>query len=497
MSDVKKIDGVLKIVPTNLRFTGILAGVNPLDAVNKAQLDAIQEGTVDLARIEMSADGTAAAPVITRDGDTNTGIYFIAADNVGVSAGGSLILDVRTTGVVVTGTLSATTAISSTTTLAAGTSFNVGTDQTFTKELDHTISVSTTTTAATVGGKITVKGATGATSGNGGAAELIGGTGGATAGSVGGAITVTSGVSGAGNGVSGAVNITSGVATANNTGAVTVSSGIPVTTGNSGNVIVSSGTGAATGDSGTVVVNSGAATTGDSGTATIKTGNATTGSSGLLLVNTGTGTTATGKITASTGNATTTSGLIELITGTATTTTGAITAATGNATTTSGAVSITTGTAVTVGNISIVPGTASSTTVSPIVILGKGVVRKALDSSVACGTTLTGVQLVGGNISVTGTTGDLTLPTAADITTAIGATPVGTTIEFVVNTVGMTAGNVCTIVVGANIVIQKMISAGDAATDQLMTVTNTSNVNMGIFRLCYITATTCSLHRVA
>ncbi len=99
-------------------------------------------------------------------------------------------------------------------------------------------------------------------------------------------------------------------------------------------------------------------------------------------------------------------------------------------------------------------------------------------------------------MSITGTTGNITLPTAADITTAIGATPVGTTIEFVVNTVGMTAGNVATVALGANIVTQKMISAGDIATDQLLTVTNTAGINMGIFRLCYISATTCSLHRV-
>ena len=420
------------------------------------------------------------------------------------------------------------------------------------KEVDHEITVTTTTTAATAGGKVTVRGGTGATSGAGGAVDLIGGTAGATAASVGGAINITSGVSGAGNGASGAANLKSGAATAADTGIVTVASGVPVTTGNSGNVVVSSGTGAATGNTGTVLVSSGAATTGDSGTATLKTGNATTGSSGVLAISTGTGTTASGNASIvsgnattlsgniasstgtavttgtqilSTGNATTTAGALTISTGTASTTggliridtgnisagtsaaiavttgtgttaTGAFSVTTGAATTTAGAITLSTGAAVTAGNITLTPGTASSTTVSPVVILGKGVVTKSLDTSIATGATVTGIQLVGGHLSITGGTGNITLPSAADITTAIGATPVGTRIEFVVNAVGMTAANVVTLLMGANIVTQKMISAGDSATDQLLTVTNTSNVNMGIFRLCYITATTCSLHRI-
>ena len=48
-------------------------------------------------------DGTNTAPSITNSGNTNTGIYFPAADNVGITSGGTLIVDVRTTGVNVTG----------------------------------------------------------------------------------------------------------------------------------------------------------------------------------------------------------------------------------------------------------------------------------------------------------------------------------------------------------------------------------------------------------
>lgn len=462
-----------------------------LRAVTTTSWQSSNESESILDKAYLSA-GTVSLPSLSFAADKDNGIYYIGANNYALSVAGSKVLELGSGagGIAVTGLISSTTSVTATT------SVSLGTDIIGVKEVDHELNVATTTTAATAGGKVTVRGGTGATSGAGGAVEIIGGTAGATAASIGGAVNVTSGVSGAGNGASGAVNLKSGAATASDTGIVTVASGVPVTTGNSGNVSVASGAGAATGNTGTVSVASGAATTGDSGTATLKTGNATTGSSGVLSVTTGTGTTATGKITASTGNATTTSGLVEIATGTATTTTGAITATTGNATTTSGAISLATGTAVTVGNISIVPGTASSTTVSPVVILGKGVVTKSLDSSVATGGAITGVQLVGGHISVTGGTGNLALPSAADITTAIGATPVGTRIEFVINAVGMTAANIVTLTMGANIVTQKMISAGDSATDQLLTVTNTSNVNMGIFRLCYITATTCSLHRI-
>jgi hypothetical protein len=44
-------------------------------------------------------DGTAAAPSITFTSDTNTGVYRVGADNIGISAGGTLRLGVSTTAV--------------------------------------------------------------------------------------------------------------------------------------------------------------------------------------------------------------------------------------------------------------------------------------------------------------------------------------------------------------------------------------------------------------
>ena len=101
-----------------------------------------------------------------------------------------------------------------------------------------------------------------------------------------------------------------------------------------------------------------------------------------------------------------------------------------------------------------------------------------------------------GYIECLGTTANLTLPTAAQITTAIGATPIGTWFDFVVNATNMTATNVVTLIAGANGVILKQVSAADSATDQLMTVTATSNVNTGTFRIMFDSATSYTLGRI-
>lgn len=53
-----------------------------------------------------AAVGTAAAPGYIFTGDTNTGLYHIGADEVGIACNGAKVVDVSTTGVDVTGTLS-------------------------------------------------------------------------------------------------------------------------------------------------------------------------------------------------------------------------------------------------------------------------------------------------------------------------------------------------------------------------------------------------------
>ena len=56
-------------------------------------------------------DGSAAAPSITNTGDTDTGIYFSAADHVDITVGGTNIVSVDSSGLSVTGDITATGSI--------------------------------------------------------------------------------------------------------------------------------------------------------------------------------------------------------------------------------------------------------------------------------------------------------------------------------------------------------------------------------------------------
>lgn len=59
-----------------------------------------------------ASNGTVAAPSITFGADTDTGLYRKGANNPAIAAGGADVVDITTTGVAVTGTLSATGAAS-------------------------------------------------------------------------------------------------------------------------------------------------------------------------------------------------------------------------------------------------------------------------------------------------------------------------------------------------------------------------------------------------
>ena len=61
--------------------------------------------TIDLAskQVLVAADGTAAAPSITNDGDTNTGMFFPAADTIAFSEGGTEALRLTSTGAISVG----------------------------------------------------------------------------------------------------------------------------------------------------------------------------------------------------------------------------------------------------------------------------------------------------------------------------------------------------------------------------------------------------------
>src|SRR3990167_7452413 len=154
-------------------------------------LNEVIDGTTSLTEVEVG-NGTAAAPSMSFTSDADTGIYRSAADEEAISDNDvdlgtsskefknlylqgvitqSATTDSTTkdTGSIITeGGIGVEKAIFAGTTVNAGTALTVGTSATFAKEVNHAISVATTTTAATVGGGLDLQAGTGATSGNGG-----------------------------------------------------------------------------------------------------------------------------------------------------------------------------------------------------------------------------------------------------------------------------------------------------------------------------------------
>ena len=72
------------------------------------------------------ADGSVSAPAITNTGDTNTGIYFGAADTVNVTTGGTKRIDIDSSGLDVTGNLTATGTVEPAGDTAAGDNAAIG-----------------------------------------------------------------------------------------------------------------------------------------------------------------------------------------------------------------------------------------------------------------------------------------------------------------------------------------------------------------------------------
>lgn len=88
-------------------------------------------GTTDIATVFIASVGSAAAPSYTFSGDLDTGMYHSAANTIGFSANGALVAAIATTGLAVTGLISATTTISAGTNLSAGSSGVAGTVTSF------------------------------------------------------------------------------------------------------------------------------------------------------------------------------------------------------------------------------------------------------------------------------------------------------------------------------------------------------------------------------
>ena len=159
-------------------------------------------------------------------GDITAGEITLAEGSVllGNSSGVAAALDVKTSGriVVGNGTTGVLVAVSGDATLSsagavtvtgANAAFNIGTNETWAKEVNHNSTVTTTTTAATVGGSLTFTAGAGATTGSGGAISIVGGASGTGATGNGASAQVTGGAALSTDGNGGNVIHTPGAAT--------------------------------------------------------------------------------------------------------------------------------------------------------------------------------------------------------------------------------------------------------------------------------------------
>lgn len=158
-------------------------------------------------------------------------------------------------------------------------SLNVSSNQTFTKQSDHTISVSNSTTSSTVGGKLIISSANGTTNANGGNIQITTGT--SPIGASGNAVMSTGDGIGSTDGSSaGEIDLFAGSAGSATTGFA----------GNAGITNISSGAGGnATGSGGTATNGGDAVINGGSGGSTSHATGGSAGSGGSLLLNAGNG----------------------------------------------------------------------------------------------------------------------------------------------------------------------------------------------------------------
>lgn len=80
---------------------------NFTDIANELTNSLAADGQTSMTGPLKGYSGTASAPGYTFSADTNSGMYRIGADNIGLSVGGTKIVDVATTGVTVTGAVAA------------------------------------------------------------------------------------------------------------------------------------------------------------------------------------------------------------------------------------------------------------------------------------------------------------------------------------------------------------------------------------------------------
>lgn len=129
--------GIYRIGADNL---GITAGGTKIVDVTTAGISVVgtfsASTTVSAGTLLLTGDGLVGAPSHTFTSDTDTGLYRIGANNLGITAGGTKIVDITTSGTAITGTLSATTTVTAGTLLVSGNGAVGAPAHTFTNDLD-------------------------------------------------------------------------------------------------------------------------------------------------------------------------------------------------------------------------------------------------------------------------------------------------------------------------------------------------------------------------
>jgi microcystin-dependent protein len=98
----------------NTPITAAAHNANWSDLASEMTNSVAADGQTSMTGPLKAASGTVSAPGIAFASDTNTGLYRIGADNLGIAVNGAKVVDVATTGVSVTGDLSATGDINAT-----------------------------------------------------------------------------------------------------------------------------------------------------------------------------------------------------------------------------------------------------------------------------------------------------------------------------------------------------------------------------------------------
>lgn len=138
--------------PAGVAFTGVLSCSGAFTASSGVTISAggliITAGGIGVAAggiglvtdTFMAPTGSASAPTYTFNSDSNTGIYRIGADNIGVAANGAKVLDIGASGLGVTGVVSASGSVKSSS-ASGGVGYDTGAGGTVTQATSKSTAV--------------------------------------------------------------------------------------------------------------------------------------------------------------------------------------------------------------------------------------------------------------------------------------------------------------------------------------------------------------------